>query len=676
MRLWRAAVGIGGVAVVVYAVLPADAVTLRNVWYVAVEVAAIAAILTGVRRYRPELSRGWLLIAAGFSVFLVGDALWTIYEIEGRDPFPSPADAFYLAGYPLLAAGLVVAIARRAQQGRDRRALIDAALVTVTVALVSWVYIIQPALGDDDLSAFETVVTIAYPIGDLLLLAVAGRFVMGTRWNVPSLRLLVAGLALMLGGDLAYSLDLLGRFASNLQVADTLLMGSVVLIGLAGLHPSLTELTTMTRPERPADTVVRVALLVGLALVPPALLLVDSLSDEPLHIPATFAAMVIVIALVVTRLTQMTSAARRSADREAALSRYAAALLRSRGRDELLAVAERAATELARGAEAHVVNRDAGPPWSAFAAPVEVRGEVVAELDADREAAASRSVRDSLRTVAAQLSLALEREELLMAERETAKSLGAQNERLLELDRMKDQFVSSVSHELRTPLTSMVGYLEIILDGEAGQLNAEQIHFLEIVNRNCLRLVRLIEDILFVSRLDAGRFSLERRPVDLGRLAAEAVQSAGPAAQARRIELQLTVDDGLRPLDADATRLTQMLDNLISNAIKFTPEDGTVSVRLSHNDGSERLQVADTGVGIPEDELGRLFDRFFRASTSSSAQGTGLGLPIVKAIVEAHGGAIAVESRLGAGTTFTVDLPLEQGAQAKEGAGDGARIRA
>jgi signal transduction histidine kinase len=225
---------------------------------------------------------------------------------------------------------------------------------------------------------------------------------------------------------------------------------------------------------------------------------------------------------------------------------------------------------------------------------------------------------------------------------------------------MKDQFVSSVSHELRTPLTSMVGYLELLIEGEAGELEEEQEHFLEIVNRNCLRLNRLVDDILFVARVDAGRLSLERERVDFGELAAAAVQSAEAAAEAKAIGLRLTVEDSLPQLWADPLRLTQLLDNLISNALKFTPEGGAVTVTVSR-DGEEgvHLEVADSGVGIPADEVGKLFERFFRASTASAAPGTGLGLSIVKSIVDVHGGTVSVESTEGAGTTFAVDLPSQ-----------------
>jgi signal transduction histidine kinase len=279
---------------------------------------------------------------------------------------------------------------------------------------------------------------------------------------------------------------------------------------------------------------------------------------------------------------------------------------------------------------------------------------VVADLDP----AHLRRVRVSLTTVASQLSIALERDQLLATERATTDSLAQQNEQLRELDRMKNQFVSSVSHELRTPLTSMVGYLELLREGEAGDLNEDQGHWLEIIDRNCHRLNDLIEDILVTSRLDTGRFSLTPESVDLLELVASQVESIGPTAQRRGVRLELVADDALPPLHADGMRLGQLIDNLLSNAVKFTPDGGTVTITLTRERSVARLRVSDTGVGIPAEDVVHLFDRFFRASTAIGVPGTGLGLSIARAIAEAHGGTIAVDSLVGAGTTFTVDLPI------------------
>jgi PAS domain S-box-containing protein len=234
----------------------------------------------------------------------------------------------------------------------------------------------------------------------------------------------------------------------------------------------------------------------------------------------------------------------------------------------------------------------------------------------------------------------------------------AANDHLRELDRLKDEFIALVSHELRTPLTSIRGYLEFLLEDAAG-LAPEQARFLAVVERNAERLQHLVNDLLFVAQVDAGRLSIERSEVDLPALAADAVEAARVVASAAEVELEL-VAEPMGPLAGDRARLAQLLDNFISNAIKFTPEGGRVVVRTWVEGDRALVTVSDSGIGIPLDEQARLFERFYRASsaTERAIPGTGLGLAIAKAIVDAHGGSISVESTAGVGTTFTVELPL------------------
>ncbi|MCW2965995.1 MAG: multi-sensor signal transduction histidine kinase [Actinomycetia bacterium] len=243
-----------------------------------------------------------------------------------------------------------------------------------------------------------------------------------------------------------------------------------------------------------------------------------------------------------------------------------------------------------------------------------------------------------------------EREALLL-------ELAEQNDRLRELDRMKDDFVASVSHELRTPLTSIRGYLELVRE-DAG-LDEEQDRMLAIVDCNAGRLLELVTDLLFIAEVDAGKLTLDLIPVQLGDVAAESVEAAGPRADTAEIELHLDADSEL-VVDGDRTRLAQVFDNLISNAIKFTPAGGRVDVRVFRSDATAVVEVSDTGIGISEDDRLHLFERFFRTSGAirAAVQGTGLGLAIVGAITASHGGTVSVESSARGGTTFLVSLPL------------------
>ena len=225
---------------------------------------------------------------------------------------------------------------------------------------------------------------------------------------------------------------------------------------------------------------------------------------------------------------------------------------------------------------------------------------------------------------------------------------------------MKEEFVASVSHELRTPLTSIRGYLELVLEADPADLTPQHRDYLRIVDRNADRLLDLINDLLDVAQAESGRFVLNRESVDLESLVADAVDGVRPGADVRQIELGLHVAAGNHARRSiDRKRIGQVVDNLLSNALKFTPDGGKVDVRLSSENGDSRVEVSDTGIGIPEAEQDRLFERFFRteAANGQAFQGTGLGLAISKAIVEAHGGRITVASAEGAGTTFSVLLP-------------------
>ena len=229
---------------------------------------------------------------------------------------------------------------------------------------------------------------------------------------------------------------------------------------------------------------------------------------------------------------------------------------------------------------------------------------------------------------------------------------------LRELDRLKDEFVAVVSHEVRTPLTSILGYLELLSEQE---LTEDQRVYTDIIGRNSDRLLRLDQPTCCSSReIDDGRLVVEEASVDLGEMIAQALAAAAPTAKAGDVELVGGETMSL-PIMGDASRLAQLLDNLISNAVKFTPAGGSVEISAGSSSNGVWVEVRDTGIGIDESDLELLFTRFFMrtgAATKASIQGTGLGLAISKAIVDAHEGSIRATSAAGAGTTLRVELPL------------------
>jgi signal transduction histidine kinase len=226
-----------------------------------------------------------------------------------------------------------------------------------------------------------------------------------------------------------------------------------------------------------------------------------------------------------------------------------------------------------------------------------------------------------------------------------------------EADRVKDEFFALVSHELRTPLTSIIGYLELTLEEDG--VDEEARRFLEVVQRNAGRLLRLVGDLLFVAQVEAGKLTLDPGPVDMSAVCSESVETARPRAEAAGVTLRLDAER-VPWLTGDDGRLGQALDNLVSNALKFTPPGGTVGVGLRQLGDDVVVEVSDTGVGIPDEEQARLFDRFFRSQSAHerAVPGVGLGLTIVKAIVDGHGGRISTRSSEGRGTTFAITLPL------------------
>ena len=226
-----------------------------------------------------------------------------------------------------------------------------------------------------------------------------------------------------------------------------------------------------------------------------------------------------------------------------------------------------------------------------------------------------------------------------------------------ELDRMRDAFVASVSHELRTPLTSIAGFVEM-MHGETEGLSDNARGYLRAITRSSQRLEHLVEELLLMAQIEARRLDLNWQETDLSALAEQAIESARPAAEAKAVGIDFSVDHPPE-IRADKERVSQVIDNLVSNAVKFTQPGGVVTVRVSGDENTARLVISDTGLGIPADEQDKVFSRFFRARNAmeNAIPGTGLGLAITKALVERHGGRIAFESTENKGTSVTVTLP-------------------
>lgn len=247
----------------------------------------------------------------------------------------------------------------------------------------------------------------------------------------------------------------------------------------------------------------------------------------------------------------------------------------------------------------------------------------------------------------------------LTTEHEQISEVERLNAELKRIDRGKDEFIQIASHEIRTPLTAVRGGLSVLLSGGVGKLSQDQLKFIEKILNSANRLSAVAEDSLNISALEKHTFNLHVAPFNLSNLVSKVISETSPEALAKKVSIRLDQPKDLLPQAlGDAQRIETVLRNLIDNAIKFTPSGGTVTVALSHHGSKLITSVSDTGVGIPDEEVRNLFRKFYRVENvlNESTQGTGLGLYIVKLIMNLHGETVGVESELGHGSTFTFTL--------------------
>ncbi|MCK5659884.1 MAG: hypothetical protein KAH86_00895, partial [Methanosarcinales archaeon] len=239
------------------------------------------------------------------------------------------------------------------------------------------------------------------------------------------------------------------------------------------------------------------------------------------------------------------------------------------------------------------------------------------------------------------------------------RELSDANAKLREVDVMKSEFLDTVSHELRTPLTSIIGYSGLLLDGIQGEMNEKQTQYVEGIWRKGMHQLQLVNDILDLSKLESGRMNVNLGSVSVSKSIKDAMADVMPLIKDKQHETAIEIADGLGDICADRTRLKQVLLNLVSNAIKFTPDGGRIVIKAEDMGEMVRISVIDNGIGINEEDVSRLFNRFIQIDQSNtrSVGGTGLGLAIVKDMVELMNGSVELESEFGTGTMFSILLP-------------------
>jgi len=309
---------------------------------------------------------------------------------------------------------------------------------------------------------------------------------------------------------------------------------------------------------------------------------------------------------------------------------------------------------------------------SVMCAPLRARGQTLGLIYVDnraQEGVFTERDLELLEALAAQAAAAIDNARLY------ARTDGELAERVAELERLnqalqaanqaKNKFISLVTHELRIPMTSIKGYTDLLRQGAVGPLNKDQLNFLEIVRSNIDRMAALVSDLADINHIETGRVRLRIRPTPVGRVIEDAVNNMQARIQEKSLHLELEIEAGLPPVSADPDRLVQVLNNLLSNAWKYTPAGGNIRLRAASEAGGKvRLEVQDSGIGISEADAPRLFEQFFRSEDASvrAEQGWGLGLSVSRLLVELMGGEIGFHSRQGEGSTFWVLLPAAEGA--------------
>lgn len=267
--------------------------------------------------------------------------------------------------------------------------------------------------------------------------------------------------------------------------------------------------------------------------------------------------------------------------------------------------------------------------------------------------------------LAAQAVIAIENARLYDLERQRAAELSRSLAQQQELDQFKNTFIQNVSHELRTPLAIIRGYAELLVAGDLGQLSEQQYESVEVMARRARMLSKMLDDLLTILAAETQKF--EKEPVDLAHMTQLAITDFQAPAKQAGLSLVAMIQPQVPTVYVDSVHLRRVLDNLLGNALKFTPEGGRITVTLTHLDSYVVLEVSDTGIGIPPEQLNKIFQRFYQVDGSSKRRfgGVGLGLALVKEIIESHAGTVSVASTVGEGTTFRIALPVWDGVPAR-----------
>ena len=648
--------------------------------------ALIAAASCGLAAYRAagRVRVAWGLIGLSALSWFAGEVVWSIYEVGlGMSvPFPSAADAGFLLAIPLAVGGVLAFPSAPGRITTRGKAIVDAIIVTLSLIFVSW------ALGLGNVyrtSADEPVAQLigaAYPASDVViigvLLLVMRRATMAQR---GSMVLVVLGFASNAVADSAFAfLTAAGQYGALGSLLDAGWVVGFLLIALAPLWPA-----TMSEPspaEGPVDVWQEAVPWVSL-FAASLITLIYALTGRALDTFLTAAGGSLGMLLVVSTILSHRDSARLfnlTAHSEAQLAQ----------RTEILTqVITHAPLGVARvGVDLRIL--DANPRLGALLhAPAKVMvGSLVGDFlspealqnllehskplwdgqvdtiegdtptrRADGSEVWLHYIVAAVRRPNGMIDYFLAMFEDITAKHEAQETTMANLAALERLSKLKSEFVSMVSHEFRTALVGIQGFSELLQSGDNAPLDV--VNLATDINNDAQRLNRMIGEMLDLDRMEAGKIQLHPRPVDLNGLVTDTVERLQAATEQHRLTTQL--DRALPIVSGDADRLVQVISNLLTNAIKYSPDGGEILVKTQAEEGSVHVSVIDHGIGIAPEFVGRLFGRYerFESNRTSQVVGTGLGLAITRQIVELHGGKIWVESKPGEGSNFQFTLPVQ-----------------
>ena len=644
---------------------------VSNAGFVTGGLAAVVCCGLAARAARGRGRRAWLLLIATASCWWAGNLWWCYYQLlAGSAPYPSPADVFWLAALPP-AAGALLSITPGGDRGGPARAVLDAVIVAGSVLFISEALVLPGIFTAASGPALARVVFVAYPIGDLGLLTLAILALARCRRRPPLHLLLVsAGFGSYAVADTAFAaLAAKGAFVTG-TADDVGWIAGYLLVALAALSPGATAPAPAPAGE---EAVGRSSVLGSLIVYAPMLAAV--VVAERVGVKADVvlvgvgAGVLVLFGARQALLAADNVALRRELEDRVAARTAQLRRLAGQSQQILDSVAEGIYGVDAEG-RLTFVNRAAarmlGYPAEELlgrsdrtfrpAQPAGAVSPVGLTLSSGEPQQSADEV--YLRRDGSEIPVDVTTGPIADGRGVVGAVVAFRDvTQRREVDRIKNEFVSVVSHELRTPLTSVRGSLGLLGAGAVGELPPGAARMIAIAVDNSERLIRLINDILDIDRLESGQMPMEFTAHDVADVVAGTVESLRPMAQTARVRLAADRVGGR--VHADADRLGQVLTNLISNAIKFSPPGGRVTVTATPAGRQVAFAVADHGRGIPPDQLESIFGRFQQVDSSDSRQkgGTGLGLAISRGIVDRHGGRIWAENRPGGGACLRFTIP-------------------